>query len=73
MDLIRWSYQQTISPKKIKKQIVVGTYQYEELPNNMFKKTDACGGTNYWDILIKKAGLVGKKLKVVLMVDNRKS
>lgn len=48
------------------RKIKVGTYKYEKTPENWITKTSNFGGTNYWDELIEKAGLVGKKFSVIL-------
>ena len=47
------------------KEIILGTYKYDEL-NNFRQKTSGYGGTDSWDIEIKKNGLLGKELELIL-------
>ena len=51
----------------MKKEILLGTYKYEEQPDGSRHISSCYGGTNSWDIKIKEAGLVGKELKLKLV------
>ena len=56
---------------KTRKEIIVGTYMHEPILDNTGDRRgwvshSGFGGTNQWDEEIRKAGLEGKKLEVVL-------